>query len=349
MPQPGLGCVSVPAQPFGLGGQGGDPRVGKPAVPPEPAVHGLLALDDDELPGGEPVQRTVEGAGPQHDIADGQRLDRTDDAEAWFWIAVKAAGWWAFCGGSKVTVTGNERREPRTRHEFLKWAALPAERPSAMRKFWISVSAAFALAMGGSSAGIPPTAEILDAQRLVARGDPAAPRGGLVMRFFSVVPTDSNEQCTPFPAPAQIPATARLGEPIAYHGARYTVRSIGVADQGRERVWLVARVEVAHPRCPGSGSVWEFLFTTAGGTIYQPTPQGRRGEFTLYEIPAGGWATGLVFFDLPTTDVTGGAVGFRKPPFATSFTNPAPTRPYGLWPVPASPPAVRAPHAYPFP
>jgi hypothetical protein len=189
---------------------------------------------------------------------------------------------------------------------------------------------------------------MLDAPRLVAMGDPAAPARGLVsLSFVEKVVTDPAEQCTSFAAPASIPTTARLGESIAYSSSLYTIRAIGVAARRGERVWLVARAAVARSGCPGFASVWEFLFVAADGTSYHPAPQGRRGEFTSYEIPSGGWATGLVFFDVPRTAVAGGWVGFRESPFAVSVTAPTPTRPYGLWPVPAVPAAADPPGRYP--
>ncbi|MEU7909144.1 hypothetical protein [Actinoplanes sp. NPDC049118] len=220
-----------------------------------------------------------------------------------------------------------------------------------MRKLWICAGAACALALGGSSASVPPVTEISDAPSSVALGDPAALFDldgfqGLVVSDVMVI-SDPDEQCTPPPPRASIPATARLGEAIAYNSLRYTISSIGVAGRDDDRVWLVVRAQVVSSGCAGSASLWDFLFTDAGGASYKPSPQGRRGEFTSYVIPAGGWATGLVFFDLPATAVPGGAVGFRESILPISLTGRTPDRPYGLWPVPASPSAARSPDTYP--
>ncbi|WP_212994658.1 hypothetical protein [Actinoplanes auranticolor] len=216
-----------------------------------------------------------------------------------------------------------------------------------MRKLWILAGAALAVLLGGSSAATPSAVEMLDAPQLVAFGDPAAPSRGLVLSHVTEVVTVPAEQCTSFAAPASIPVTARLGESVAYGSSLYTIQAIGVADRRGERVWLVARVAVARSGCQGSASLWDFLFLAADGTSHGPAPQGRRGEFTSYEIPAGGWATGLVFFDVPRTAVAGGSVGFRESPFAVSVTAPTPIRPYGLWPVPAVPAAAVPPRGYP--
>ncbi|MFC4063417.1 hypothetical protein [Actinoplanes subglobosus] len=148
-----------------------------------------------------------------------------------------------------------------------------------------------------------------------------------------------------FDPPAGLPVLARLDEAIARNGQLYTMRSVGWAPHIDGRVWLVVDAAVASPGCPGSASLWEFVFAAADGTIHQPTPQGRRGEFTSYDIPADGWAGGRVFFDLPSADVRGGAVGFRQPRFPNRY--PEPNRPYGLWPVPWPLPDADGPTGYP--
>ncbi|MEU4164066.1 hypothetical protein [Actinoplanes sp. NPDC026670] len=203
-----------------------------------------------------------------------------------------------------------------------------------------------ALLIGGSSASVPPEPEILDAPQLIALGDPAAPDGAFQLSS-TVVVDSADEKCVSFGAPAEVPVRARLGEAIAQNGQLYTIRSVGLAPHIHDRVWLVADVTVASPGCPGIGHLWEFLFVAADGTVHQPAPQGRQGEFTSYDVPAGGWAGGRVFFDLPRTVVQAGAVGFRQPPFASSDRYPAPNRPYGLWPLPWPLPEVDGPAGYP--
>ncbi|XVU30032.1 hypothetical protein ACQPZJ_23955 [Actinoplanes sp. CA-054009] len=198
-----------------------------------------------------------------------------------------------------------------------------------MKKTLAGAAAVLALVLGGSAAAGPPAAEVPDAAELVAQGDPAVPTAELVVYAFRVVADDPGEECVSFADPARLPVAAALGEAVPYGSSLYTVHSIGVAD-GR----LVARVAVAQAGCSGRAGLWDFLFVAADGTVHHPVPQGRRGEFTSYEIPVGGWATGLVFFDVPAAAAAGGAVGFRESPFTIAFTDPEPDRPYGLWPVP---------------
>jgi hypothetical protein len=205
-----------------------------------------------------------------------------------------------------------------------------------MRRFWIGFSAAVLLALGGASTGTPAVGERADAWEWVERGRPEP-----ILSTYTLVDTQEDDRCITYPAPAGIPVTVGVGEPISRFNTQYRVRSIGVTPNGPENVWLVARVEVDASGCAGWAELWDFFFAAADGSVYPPAPQGRLGEFTAYDIPPGEWATGLIFFDLPRDAVPGGAVGFQ------ALLDPATEGPYGLWSVPASPPAASTPYEYP--
>ncbi|MCO8275062.1 hypothetical protein M1L60_31235 [Actinoplanes sp. TRM 88003] len=211
---------------------------------------------------------------------------------------------------------------------------------------------ALTLALGGSSVvGPPPTGprpapEVPDAAQRLAMNDPSAPQPELSVSSFVVGEAEPPGRCVSSPGPAGRPITAPLGEPIVYFGAKYTIQEIGVTGPGPGNVWLAARVEVTSSGCLGSANLWDFLFTAADGTTFPPSRQERRGEFTWYDIPAGTRATGLVFFDLPASVVAGGAVGLREPLTVATVLRPTPARPYGLWPVPASPPTALPPDCF---
>lgn len=205
------------------------------------------------------------------------------------------------------------------------------------------------LTLGGSVARVAPTAEIEGAAQLIAFGDPAPPPPPGAYRLTDVVvrAEATTERCRPYPSPATLPATARLGEAVPIGHQLDRVSAVGQAPAPNGRVWLVADVSASEPRCAGLAQLWEFLFTATDGTIYQPAPQGRRGEFTSYDIPAGGYATGRIFFNLPPSALPGGAVGIRRRPTSPTVPATAPIEPYALWPLPPSLPSAPAPDTLP--
>ncbi|CAM5270696.1 hypothetical protein SGLAM104S_02598 [Streptomyces glaucescens] len=79
---PPLGGSGTGGQPVRLGLQGAYALVGEPVVAPEAALLDLLAVQDDQPAGGEPVQHAVQRADPQLHRPVGQLLDLAQDPVA---------------------------------------------------------------------------------------------------------------------------------------------------------------------------------------------------------------------------------------------------------------------------